>query len=109
MIFNIHKPFLVPDHLTRQSTETKRKLQHSPYDDEKKRLDRDKYVSVHKEKHTIMESHADHLHSCIDNENEVHHFLQGIKSTQLEAAINAVWTEPEKYGKNFDATVTYLG
>ena len=35
-------------------------------------------------------------------------FLQEIKSTQLEAAVNVVWAQQEKYGKDFDVTVSYL-
>ena len=45
----------------------------------------------------------------MDNGTKVGHFLQGIKSTELEAGINAVWAQPEKYGTDFDATVSYLG
>ena len=43
------------------------------------------------------------------NGTKVHHFLQGIKSTELETAIKVVWVKPEKNGTDFDATVPYLG
>ena len=48
-------------------------------------------------------------YSGMDNDTKVHHFLQDIKSTELEAAVNVVWAQPEKYGVDFDATVSYLG
>ena len=44
----------------------------------------------------------------MDNGTKVCHFLQGIKSPELEAAVNVVCTQPEKYGTDFDATVSYL-
>ena len=45
----------------------------------------------------------------MDNDTNVHHFLQWIKSTELEAVVNVVWDKPKKYGKDFDVTVSYLG
>ena len=62
---------------------------------------------LHKEQHTIMENLADHGYSGIDNgtNSPIH---QGIKSTALEAVINVVWAQPEKYGHDFDPTVSYL-
>ena len=45
----------------------------------------------------------------MDNGTKVHPFLQCIKSLKLEAAVNIVWAQPEKYGTDFDATVSYLG
>ena len=36
-------------------------------------------------------------------------FLQGVKSTELEAAVNLVQAKQDKCGKDFDVTVTYLG
>ena len=56
-----------------------------------------------------MESLTDYSYSGIDNHTKVCHFLQGIKSTEMEAAINVVRDQPENYGMDFDATVSYLG
>ena len=56
-----------------------------------------------------MESLTDYGHIGMDNGIKVHHFLQGIKSAELKAAINVVWVQPEMYGMDFDATVRYLG
>ena len=36
-------------------------------------------------------------------------FLQGIKNTELEAVVNVVWAQPEKYGKDFETTMFYHG
>ena len=45
-----------------------------------------------------MDSLADHGYSGIDDGIKVHHFLQGIKSTELEAEVNVVWAQPKKDG-----------
>ena len=45
----------------------------------------------------------------MDNGTKVHRFLQGIKSTELEAVINVVQAQPRKYETDFEATVFYLG
>ena len=56
VLFDIHKWFLGPDHVARQATEAKRKLQTSHYDGERIGWDWDKYVALYKEQHAIMES-----------------------------------------------------
>ena len=97
VIFNVQKHFL------------QRNLQISHYDGKKKGWGWDKYVTLHKEQHTIMGSLTDYGYSGIYNGTKVHHFTQGIKSTELEAVVNNVWAQPEKDGPDFDATVSYLG
>ena len=91
------------------ATKAKRKLQNSHYDGKKKEWDWDKYVALHKEQLTIMESLTDYGYSGIDKGTNVHHFLKGIKSIELEVAVNAILAQPEKYGKNFYTTLSYLG
>ena len=54
-----------------------------------------------------MKSLVDHGYSGIDDGTKVHHFLEGIKSTELEAAANVVWANQRR--KDFDVTVPYLG
>ena len=56
-----------------------------------------------------MESHTYYDYSGMDNGTKVHHFLQGTKSTELEAVINVLQAQQEKNCKNFYATVSYLG
>ena len=97
------------DHIARHAPEAERKLQNSPYDHEKKGWDWDKYVTFHHEKHAIMVSLAGHGFSGISDGTKVCPFIQRIQSSELEAAVNAVWAQPEKLGKDFDATVSYLG
>ena len=70
--------------------------------------DQDKYVTFDKKQHAIMESLTDYGYSGMDNGTKVHHLLQGIKSTELEAAFNVVWAQTEKYGTDFDVSVSYL-
>ena len=64
---------------------------------------------MHEEQHTTMESLADYGCSGNNDGNKIYDFLQRIKNTGLEAAVDDVWAQQEKYGKNFKATVSYLG
>ena len=107
VFINIHKHFLGSDHVIRQATDVEGKLQNFHYDDKRKTWDWDKYVALHKEQHAIMESLTDYGYSGMDNGTKVHQFLQG-KSPELEAAVNVVHAQPEKYGTDFDATCLIL-
>ena len=69
----------------------------------------DKYVTLHKEWHTTKESLAGHGYIGIGHGTNISHFIQGTKSTELEAAVNVVSVQQEKYNKVFDATLSYLG
>ena len=56
-----------------------------------------------------MKSLVDHGCSGMENYTNFHHFLKGIKSTELEVAVNVVQAQPEKYGKDFNVIVLYCG
>ena len=56
-----------------------------------------------------MESLPDYGCSGMDSGTKVHHFLKGIKSLELEEAVNIFHAQPEKYGTDFNATMSYLG
>ena len=45
----------------------------------------------------------------MDNGTKVHHFLQGIKSTEMEKMVKIVQVQLEKYRTDFDATMSFLG
>ena len=90
VFFNIHKQFLGIDHVARHAAEAERKLQTSHYDGEKKGWDWDKYITLHKEQHAIMEILTDYGYSGIYNGTKVCNLLQGIKSNELEGALNDV-------------------
>ena len=109
VFFNVHKQFLGLDHVVRQAAEAEGKLQSSHNDGERKACDWDKYVLLHKEQHAIMESLTDYGYSVMDNGPKVHHFFQGIKSSKLEEVDNVIQAQPEKYGTDFDTTMSYLG
>ena len=55
-----------------------------------------------------LEGLVDHGYISTNDCTNIDHFLHGIKSTELEAVVNIAWAQPEKYGKHFDATVSYL-
>ena len=56
----------------------------------------EKYVLLYNEQHVIMESLAYYGYSGMDN------------STKFDAAVNAVQTQLDKNGTDFDATVSKL-
>ena len=108
VIFGIHKQFFSPHHVARQAVDEERKLQNSHYDGKKKWWDWDMYDTLHKEQHKIIESFVNDGYSEVDKGTKVCHFLKGVKSTELEAVVNVVQTQPEKYGKDVDTAVSYL-
>ena len=105
----LHECFLSSYHVARQAAEAEKKQQISYYDVEIKGWDWDQYIALQKEQHAIMERLADYGYSGMGNGTKVHHFLQDIKSTELEAAVNVIQAQPEKNGTDFDTTVSYLG
>ena len=56
-----------------------------------------------------MKSLEDHCCHGIGDGTNIHHFLQGIRGTELEAVVNVVCAQLEKNRKDFDVTVSYLG
>ena len=90
VLFDVQKHCLDPDHVARQATDAEGKLQNSNCDGERKKLDWDKYVALHKEEHAIMESLTDYGYSGMDSGTKVRHFFKGIKSYELEAIVNVV-------------------
>ena len=85
------------------------KLQSYHYDDERKAWDWNKYITLHKEQHDIIESLTDYGYSGMDDGTKVCPFLQGNKNTELEAAVNVVQAQLETYCTDFHAMVLYLG
>ena len=69
----------------------------------------DKNDPFHTQQHAIMKSSIDYGYSGMDNSTQVCHILQGIKSPELEAAINIVCLQSEKHGTDVDANSSYLG
>ena len=76
----------------------------------KKEWDLDRYVTLYREQHTIIKILADHDHSYsgIGNGTKACKFIQGFKISKLEAVISVVQAQPEKFDRDFDATVSYL-
>ena len=106
---HVHNQFLGPHYVARQAAEAEEKLQKSHYDGERKTWDWDKNVTLHKEQHPTMESITDHDYCGMDNYTKICHFLQSIKRSEFEAVVNVFQAQPEPFGMNFDATVSYLG
>ena len=109
VFFDIHKWFLIPDNMDKQAAESERMLQSMHYNGKKKGWDNDKYVALWKEQNTMMESLANHGYSGTDDATKVYHFFQGMKRAELEAMVNVVNVQWQKYGKDFDAMMSYIG
>ena len=99
----------ISDHVARQVAVAEGKLQNSHDNSKRKTWHWDKYVALHKEQHAIMESQTNYGYSGMNNGTKVCHFLQSIKSPQLDVVVNDVCAHSEKYGTDFDATMSYLG
>ena len=56
-----------------------------------------------------MESLKAHSCSGINNSTKVYHFLQAIRCTSLYPAVNVEGVQLEKYGRNFNVTMSSLG
>ena len=100
VFFSIHKQFLDPEHMDRQTIYEEQKMLNCHYDCEKKVWNMDKYAVLNKVQHTIMESLKDDGYSGIDDNNKYYHFLQDIRSTELEAAaVHVVCAHWEKHAR----------
>ena len=97
ILLDVHQQILCTDHVARKATEAGTKLQNSHGDGKKKGWDWDKHVTLHKELYTIMEGLVDHGYIGIEDGTKVCHFLQEIRNTELEAVVNLVWVQPQKY------------
>ena len=60
LYFNIYKRFIGPDHVAMQAVDSEEKILNFHYDGNRKMWSWDKYVALHKEQHTIMESLAEY-------------------------------------------------
>ena len=97
MYFDVHKKFLFPDHVARQACRCRKNHVNSHYDGKRKGWDWANYIFFHKERHSKIESLTEYGYSGIHNGTEVHHFLLGSNSTEVEAAVDVVWAQQEKY------------
>ena len=58
---------------------------------------------------TIMKRLKYYGYIGMNKGKRVCHFLQGIRCSELEAAVNVVLVQPEKYGTDFCKSVSYVG
>ena len=79
VFFDVHRQYLRPDHVASHATEAERKLWNSHNNGEKKKWDWYKYVMLHKEQHTMIDSLAYHGYSGINNVKRVHFFSQELR------------------------------
>ena len=75
--------YLGPNNTNHQANEAEAKLKDSSYHGEKCQWNFEKYVRMHQDQHTILQSLVQHGYAGIDERSKVRHLLDGIKTTSL--------------------------
>ena len=97
--------YLGPNNTNHQANEAETKLMDSSYHGEKRRWNFEKYVWMHQDQHTILQSLVQHGYAGIDERSKVRHLLDGIKTNELDTAKGQIWASPALQN-NFDDCVT---
>jgi hypothetical protein len=79
MLFCDH--FLGPINVGNMASDAETKLTSTVYNGEKKRFTWETYVSIHTEKHSVLNGLKDYEYAGIDDSSKVRHLLKGIKTT----------------------------
>ena len=64
----------------------------------------EKYVCMHQDQHTILQSLVQHGYAGIDEHSKVRHLLDSIKTNELDTAKGQIWASP-LLQNNFDHCV----
>ena len=97
--------YLGPNNTNHQANEAEAKLKDSSYHGEKRQWNFKKYVWMHQDQHTILQSLVQHGYAGIDEWSKVRHLLDGIKTNELDTAKGQIWASPTLQN-NFDNCVT---
>ena len=90
------------DHLARSA---ERKLHNLAYRSERKGWNFEKYVTAHKEQHTILQGLEEHGYKGIDERSKVRYLQDGIKTDRLDAVKSTILSSAE-YRGDFAKCVT---
>ena len=67
------------------AADTKKKLAQWTYTGENRNYTFDKYATLHKEQHNILEILKDNGYTCIDQKSKVRYLSEGINTTSLDS------------------------
>ena len=97
--------FLGQNNTNHQANEAEAKLKDSSYHGEKHHWNFERYVRMHQDQHTILQSLVQHGYAGIDERSKVRHLLDGIKTNELDTAKGQIWASPALQ-TNFDDCIT---
>ena len=99
--------YLSPNNTNHQANEAQAKLKDSSYHGEKHCWNFERYVCMHQDQHTIIQSLVQHGYAGIDERSKVRHLLDGIKTNELDTVKGQIWASP-MLQNNFDGCVTHF-
>ena len=97
--------YLGLNNMNHQANEAEAELKDSSYHGEKCHWNFKKYVQMHQDQHTILQSLVQHGYAGIDERSKVRHLLDGIKTNNLDTAKGQIWASPALQN-NFNDCVT---
>ena len=97
--------YLGPNNTNHQANEAETKLKDSTYHGEKRHWNFERYVRMHQDQHTILQSLIQHGYAGIDERSKVRHLLDGIKTNELDTVKGQIWASPTLQN-SFDDCVT---
>jgi hypothetical protein len=97
--------YLGPDHVDNMASRAERTLETTSYAGEKRRWNFEKFVSMHKKQHTVLENLTEQGYSGIDDRSKVRHLLAGIKTKELDAVKSQILSSAE-LRSDFDGCVS---
>ena len=97
--------YLGPNNMNHQANEAEAKLKDSSNHGEKRRWNFERYVRMHQDQHTILQSLVQHGYAGIDERSKVRYLLDRIKTSELDTAKGQIWASPALQA-NFDDCVT---
>ena len=79
----LHDYYLGPYNVNNMASLAEKKLAMTTYSGEHRHWTFEKYVTLHKEQHSILEGLAEHCYTDIYEHSKVHYLLDGIKTDDL--------------------------
>ena len=97
--------FLGPNNVDNMATTAEKKLSNATYTSEKRRWNFEKFVTLHKDQHIILEGLVEHGYAGIDERSKVRYLLEGIKTSELDVVKSHILATAA-LRTDFDACVT---
>ena len=101
---NMWSHYLGPSNVDIMANDAERKLATANYVGEKRRWNFEKYVSLHKDQHTVLKGLMEYGYVGIDERSKVRHLIDGIKTEKLDT-IKATILARQELRTDFDGCV----